>query len=210
MDLFGTNVRPRILPEQSKFFASFLGVPAAKLVYLGPDPRAIVINQPPPTAQNGQVITTAFADCAPYLLVTEESFKDVNDQLEKKLDIIRFRPNIVVRGTNKPWDEDDWKEISVGEIGRVHVVARCPRCQLPKYSPFSIVFVGMLNCSVDLETGVKDPHQPYKTLSKYRRIDPGAKYSPCFGMLCVTDKLGMSSISNVADVRWDYCGWRYS
>jgi MOSC domain len=46
--------------------------------------------------------------------------------------------------------------------------------------------------SVDLETGIKDPHQPYKTLSKYRRIDGGAKYSPCFGMLCVSDQLRIS------------------
>jgi hypothetical protein len=53
--------------------------------------------------------------------------------------------------------------------------------------------VGGADCSVDLETGVKDPHQPYKTLSKYRRVDAGAKYSPCFGMLCVSDAFGIPS-----------------
>jgi uncharacterized protein YcbX len=141
MDLFGTKVRPRILPEQSKFFANFLSVPSAKVVYLGPDPRAIIINQPPSEAQNGAVITTAFADAGPYLLATEESFQHVNDQLEKKLDIIRFRPNIVVKGTGKPWDEDDWKEISVGGAGRFYVIARCPRCQLPKYVPLLRAFL---------------------------------------------------------------------
>lgn len=51
----------------------------------------------------------------------------------------------------------------------------------------------VVNGSVDLQTGIKDPHQPYKTLSKYRRIDGGAKYSPCFGMLCVSDELGNPS-----------------
>ena len=30
-------------------------------------------------------------------------------------------------------------------------------------------------------------------MSKYRRIDAGVKYSPCFGMLCVSDELGMTS-----------------
>ena len=58
-------------------------------------------------------------------------------------------------------------------------------------SPSSVYFCGSGSSnSVDLETGIKDPHQPYKTLSKYRRIDLGVKYAPCFGMLCVSDKLG--------------------
>jgi uncharacterized protein len=133
--LFGTSIRPLILPEQSKFFATFLDVPTAKLVYLGPDPRPIIINQPPSTAQDGAVITTAFADAGPYLLVSEESFDDLNARLEEKLEIVRFRPNILVRGVEKPWDEDDWKEIEVGNAGAFHVVARCPRCLLPKYMP---------------------------------------------------------------------------
>ena len=57
--------------------------------------------------------------------------------------------------------------------------------------------------SVDLETGVKDKDQPYKTLTKFRRIDSGAKYHPCFGMLCVSDKLGISHVDMV-DGRWSY------
>jgi hypothetical protein len=67
-------------------------------------------------------------------LATEASFDDVNGRLEKKLDIIRFRPNIVVGGT-VAWDEDDWKLIFIHGIGVFHVIARCPRCQLPKYFP---------------------------------------------------------------------------
>lgn len=81
------------------------------------------------------MIATAFADAAPYLLASEESFEDVNERLEEKLEIVRFRPNIVVKGVEKAWDEDDWKEIEVGDAGVFHVVARCPRCQLPKYIP---------------------------------------------------------------------------
>jgi uncharacterized protein YcbX len=138
IDLFGTNVRPRVLAEQSSFFAAFLSVPSCKLVYLGPDPRAIIINKPPVEAQSGRTITTAFADAGPYLLATEESFADVNEKLEKKLGIIRFRPNIVVGGTMGAWDEDQWKEITVGNVGRFFCVARCPRCQLPKYLPLPI------------------------------------------------------------------------
>jgi hypothetical protein len=89
LDLFGTSVRPRILPSQSSFFASFLLVPSCKLVYLGPDPRPIIINRPPPTAQNGSTVITAFADAGPYLLASETSFEHVNRQLEKKIEIVR-------------------------------------------------------------------------------------------------------------------------
>ena len=32
---------------------------------------------------------------------------------------------------------------------------------------------------------VQNKHQPWDTLMKYRRIDEGMKYKPCFGMLCV-------------------------
>ena len=109
----------------------------AQIVYLGPEPREIRINKPPREAQGGQQINTAFADSGPYLLVTEKSFEDVKDRLpaESKVEIIRFRPNIVVGGTKRAWDEDDWKEISIGDAGTFFVVARCPRCLLPKQTP---------------------------------------------------------------------------
>jgi uncharacterized protein YcbX len=162
-------------------------------------------------AQNGAAIATAFADAAPYLLASEESFEDVNERLEKKLEIVRFRPNIVVKGVEKAWDEDDWKEIEVGDAGVFHVVARCPRCQLPKYSrhsPFDKFGVrGMLRFSVDIATGVKDPNQPYKTLTKFRRIDKGAKYHPCFGMYCVSDKPGNLLFLLGANGRWHHQSW---
>jgi uncharacterized protein YcbX len=138
IDLFGSDVRPLILPkDKSAFFAKFLQIPSdeLELVYLGPEPREIRINKPPTEAQGGGKINTAFADSGPYLLATEESLKDHNNRspVGKKVDIVRFRPNIVVAGTRRAWDEDDWKEILIGEAGKFFVVARCPRCRLPKY-----------------------------------------------------------------------------
>ena len=35
------------------------------------------------------------------------------------------------------------------------------------------------------DTGVKNPKQPWDTLMKYRRIDEGINFKPCFGLLCV-------------------------
>ena len=190
IDLFGTDIRPRILPDHSSFFANFLNVSTCKLVYLGPDPRPTIINQAPPSAQGGRLVTTTFADCAPYLLLSQESFDDLQEHLpaDGKLEgVTRFRPNIVVKGVDQAYDEDGWKEIEVGSVGKIYCVARMPRCQLPKCpspAPHS-------DCSVNPATGVKDLNQPYKTMTKYRRIDPGAKYHPCLGMCAVTDKIGI-------------------
>ena len=47
----------------------------------------------------------------------------------------RLRPNIVVQGSQE-WEEDMWKEITIGDAGKFFLVSRCPRCQLPKYAPW--------------------------------------------------------------------------
>jgi uncharacterized protein len=39
--------------------------------------------------------------------------------------------------------------------------------------------------NVDTETAEKNQRQPWNTLMKYRRIDEGITFKPCFGMLCV-------------------------
>src|SRR5438046_10625971 len=67
--LFSSEVYPLVLPqEHSNFFADFLKVPRdhVKLVYVGPDPREILINKPPAPAQGGGQINTTFADSGPY------------------------------------------------------------------------------------------------------------------------------------------------
>jgi uncharacterized protein YcbX len=50
------------------------------------------------------------------------------------------------------------------------VTQRCARCRVP---------------NVDSETAEEHKSQPWDTLMKYRRVDEGIKYKPCFGMLCV-------------------------
>ena len=56
----------------------------------------------------------------------EESMEDLNSRMEKPLPIIRFRPNIVVKGA-KAFDEDHWAEITIGEGGRFWLYLRSPR-----------------------------------------------------------------------------------
>jgi uncharacterized protein YcbX len=48
--------------------------------------------------------------------------------------------------------------------------------------------------NVEPDTGVKHKLEPFNTLMKYRRIDDGLPYTPCFGMLCVPRDEGDVSV----------------
>ena len=74
-------------------------------------------------------------DGFPLLLASEESLDELNDKLSTKgkdtLPMSRFRPNIVVKGLKKGFDEDEWKAIQIGgKDGPIfHIVKGCPRCK---------------------------------------------------------------------------------
>jgi len=93
----------------------------------------------------------SFADGYPFLIISEESINDLNSRLKNKVDVLRFRPNIVISGC-KSYFEDIMKEFSIGEI-RFQGVKSCARCVV---------------ITLDQETGLKDP-EPLTELSKYRR-----------------------------------------
>ncbi|KAL7550983.1 hypothetical protein ACHAWF_014202 [Thalassiosira exigua] len=75
-------------------------------------------------------------DGFPILVATQASLDELNRRLASKrkeqLPMSRFRPNIVIENTSKPFDEDNWKAIQIGRgKGSVilHVVKGCPRCK---------------------------------------------------------------------------------
>lgn len=176
-------------------------------------------NKPRPLVSNGarkvlgRDAKTCFPDLMPVLVGTEESIKELNGRLKAAendadfddISVTRFRPNILVRGT-KAWDEDRWKTLRIGSatessslskiLGmdgglKLDVTQRCARCHVP---------------NVDPETGEEHKRQPWDTLMKYRRVDEGITYKPCFGMLCVprgaggTVEVGMKlEITEVTD-----------
>jgi uncharacterized protein YcbX len=112
-----------------------------------------------------------FTDCAPFLVTTEASLRDINGRLEKPIPIVKFRPNIVLDGETA-WDEDFWAELSL-DIGssptKMALTKMCLRCT---------------SVNVNYETGRTaegDEGTVLKKLSAYRRVDTGNKYSPSFG-----------------------------
>ncbi|XP_045160089.1 mitochondrial amidoxime-reducing component 1-like [Mercenaria mercenaria] len=108
----------------------------------------------------------AFQDFCHCMIMCESSMEDLNKRLEKPLNCIPFRPNVMVEGT-KPFDEDSWREVYFGETTKVKYVDKCTRC---------------LITTIDPETGLKDKEdQPLKELKKFRCMDPyGPK--PCMGI----------------------------
>ncbi|MBK3520140.1 MULTISPECIES: MOSC domain-containing protein [Streptomyces] len=95
--------------------------------YLGTRVRLVHMDDPalrrpvdPEYALPGE--TVSFADGFPLLVTTAASLEALNSLIadgphahEGPLPMNRFRPNLVVAGT-EPWAEDDWIRISVGDV----------------------------------------------------------------------------------------------
>jgi uncharacterized protein YcbX len=106
----------------------------------------------------GQSPSVALGDGFPVLIACESSLQELNRRLavkgKKPLPMSRFRPNIVLTGT-EPFDEDSWKVISIGGI-MFHVVKGCPRCK---------------ESCTDQATG-NVTEEPLETLAEFRALDP--------------------------------------
>ncbi|MFV0388238.1 MAG: MOSC domain-containing protein [Pyrinomonadaceae bacterium] len=94
----------------------------------------------------------SFADGYPLLLIGENSLADLNSKLEKRIPMNRFRPNIVVSGS-EAFAEDKWKKINIGNTV-FRVTKPCARCVIT---------------TIDQKTGISDVKEPLKTLATYRR-----------------------------------------
>ena len=126
-----------------------------------------------------------FADCAPYMVVTQESLDDVTGRLVEGLqaDVTKFRPNIVLEGAESAYEEDYWGGISI-QLNSDHpmdivLTQNCIRCQ---------------SLDIDYTTGAYGKGEVgtvLKKLMRDRRVDKGKKYSPVFGRYgFLADKAG--------------------
>ncbi|MFJ9819626.1 MOSC domain-containing protein [Streptomyces sp. NPDC101151] len=132
--------------------------------YLGAETRLVHMDDPatrrpvdPDYALPGE--TVSFADGYPLLVTTIASLDALNSLIaqgdraaEGPLPMNRFRPNVVVAGT-EAWAEDTWSRLSIGEV--VFRVARaCGRCVVT---------------TTDQGTAVRG-REPLRTLARHRRV----------------------------------------
>ena len=112
-----------------------------------------------------------FSDVAPYLVITEKSWQNVNARLpgNETIDITKFRPNIVIEGAEEDFEEDFWAELAIGDTLKLVLTQNCVRCR---------------SLNVDHATGKMGTGEAgsiFKKLQKDRRVDSGSKWSPIFG-----------------------------
>ncbi len=122
---------------------------------------------------------TKFADAYPLLILSEESLHDLNSRLAEPVEIMRFRPNIVVSGC-KAFDEDLWSGIEINGVS-FRMLDRCARCSVP---------------TIDPALGVLAGPEPIHTLNTYRQVD-GEVY---FGRNATSDAEGEITIGDSVTV----------
>ncbi|KAF9103879.1 hypothetical protein BGX27_010330 [Mortierella sp. AM989] len=180
--------------EAAKFFSDYLGTPS-RLVYKSPNQARPVIEHAPGVKELGFQPETAFADNYPILCLSEESVNDMNTHLEKPITALNFRPNLVVSGVTKPWEEDTWCTADIRGV-TYYFTCRCTRCDMPNIDPV---------------TGIKDKLQPQKTLQSIRRVDKGklAKFYACVGINVVpSTHSGLVRVGDVLEIKEVFQGER--
>ena len=109
------------------WFSAVLEMPC-QLVYLPIETkRGVDLNY---AIENDRV---AFSDGFPFLIVSENSLSALNAELEKSIEMARFRPNLVISGCDA-YAEDFWREIKIGEID-FRLPKPCSRCSVPAINP---------------------------------------------------------------------------
>jgi uncharacterized protein YcbX len=140
--------------EAGAWLSRFLGTDLS-LVYMD-DAAHRGVN--PEYGQPGDEVS--FADGYPQLLISSAALDALNARLSAPVEMLRFRPNLVVAGTT-PHAEDEWKRIRVGDV-EFDVVKPCTRC----------IFT-----TVDPQRGERDANgEPLKTLTTYRRSPNGVTF----------------------------------
>jgi len=184
IDMHSSPTESFKMPEEySKWFSQCFGYEVV-FVYLGDNRRNVLF----PGMSSASWISTikksvpllssissadhriGFADCAPYLITSATSLANVSDRLpeDQKMDMTKFRPNIVIEGADEAWEEDYWRKIRIGDANMV-LMHNCIRCK---------------SINVDYatgKTGTNESGEVLKRMQKDRRVDKGAKYSPVFG-----------------------------
>lgn len=124
-----------------------------------------------------------FADGRPLLLTNLKSLEELNSRLAVPVSMNRFRPNVVVNGT-EAFEEDRWKRIRIGDV----VLSQ------PKPSARCIIV------NIDQTTGVPSGPEPLKTLASYRRKDRGVFW----GVLWIPENIGSISEKDPVEVLETY------
>jgi uncharacterized protein YcbX len=161
--------------EADEYLSRLLGTPL-RLVYLAnPNGRRVE------TAIDAGEDHVSFADVTPVLLTSMTSLADLSARAGARIEMRRFRPNLVVSGAG-PWQEDTWRAIRIGAV-RFRVAMPCARCAITTRDP---------------DTGEQlDPYEPLRTLQRFHR---GREGGAMFGQYLIPDNEGTIGIGDKVEV----------
>jgi uncharacterized protein YcbX len=129
----------------SGWFSDVLGT-KCRLAYM-PEETKRGIN---PLFNTGEDIVS-FADGYPFMALGEGSLADLNSRLDAPLPMDRFRPNLVIGGSES-YAEDRWKRVRIGDT-IFRGTKPCARCSIT---------------TVDQASGLFAGKEPLRTLAGYR------------------------------------------
>jgi uncharacterized protein YcbX len=171
VDVWGDRCQALSLGDApGRWFTEFLGVPCG-LVFM-PDASVRETNSAYGPGRVG------FADAFPFLLTSTSSLA-VLAQRGGAVPMERFRPNIVVEGSD-PFAEDAWCRIRIGAV-TFRVVKPCVRCAITTVDPSVGAVVGA---------------EPLRTLATFRRTGDGV----LFGMNLVNETGGVIEVGATAEI----------
>lgn len=154
--------------DVAAWLSSFLGQ-SARLVRIGDAFERVV-----PFSDN-KVAHVSFADHFPVVITTQEGLDHLNSKLESKVQMSRYRPNIVIEGC-EPFDEYNWSHVALGDL--VFEITRvCDRCSVT---------------TIDQETAGQTC-ESLKMLSTFNVLPEG---KPVFGLHASPLSLGAISIKS--------------
>lgn len=130
--------------QTSQWFSDILNIPVRMVrmpddVFRQVDPKYVPHPNP-----------VGFADGFPFLLCSHSSLAVLNQKLEEKITMQRFRPNLVFSG-GVGFEEDHFGEFSIGNIS-FQAIKPCARCHV---------------ITIDPDTGNKG-QEPLRTLGLFR------------------------------------------
>ena len=112
-----------------------------------------------------------FADDLPLLVASQSSLARLNEHLDERVEMSRFRANIILGDEAAPFEENAWASLRSESGLTLHSAKPCVRCSLIMVHP---------------ERGEAQGPEPLQTLSTLHNLGSG----PVFGQLMISDRAG--------------------
>ena len=129
----------------------------------------------------------SFADAFPLLVTSHASLEALNIRLSEaghqNVGMDRFRPNIVLCGSDGAFAEDTVGHVSIGETAEIISATQCTRCTVP---------------DVNQQSGVFDPDRTVFEMLKTIHSVPGK--GVCFGVNAIVKNPGKIKVGDSLEV----------